>query len=111
MKYTRKLQFGGPLVAYQSSIQSIPAMPTAPSGAVGTTGSDGTAKKSASLLDDNDLLEELIDAGLTNETEVLIQQLQEIEQQNDNPFLEASNRRKYLALSGQINKLKMNKKL
>ncbi|MFA6661176.1 MAG: hypothetical protein WCS62_06155 [Bacilli bacterium] len=111
MKYTRKLQFGGPLVAYQPSIQSTPATPTAPSGAVGTTGSAGTAKKSASLLDDNDLLEELMDAGLNNETEVLIQQLMEIEQQSDNPFLQATNRRSSLALIGQINKLKMNKKL
>lgn len=111
MKYTRKLQFGGPLVAYQPLIQSTPATPAAPSGAVGTTGSAGTAKKSASLLDDKDLLEELIDAGLYNETSVLIQQLQEIEQQSDNPFLQATNRRSYLALSGQINKLKMNKDL
>ena len=106
MKYTRKLQYGG-LVPYMPSPSNTPVMPTAPSGAVGAS----TQNTGSSWLDE-DIIKELINkGGLTNETNLLIEQLLAIDSQNTNPFLQQINRSSSFSLIGQVNELKQNKAL
>lgn len=75
-------------------------------------GQQGTAKeegKKESLVDDN-VFKELMDkGGLTNDVNSFVEELIQLEQSSDNPFLNNSTRVTALRMIGRVNELKQSK--
>lgn len=103
MKY-RKLQLGGEIVYTPMPSSGIPAPTVAPSGAAAESSGSSTY---------DDIYKELVkgDMGLENDVYDLINQLQQLDQTSNVPYLSEQNRNTKLAIYGKINEIKRNKEM